>query len=259
VTLLRFHVTLLRFHVTLLPSRVTLLPFRVMLLAFRVTLLPFHVMLLPFSVTPLAFRVTLLRSHVTLLPFRVTLRLPDRAQQPVLDGAHFDLGNVRPGLAGIGGALSRVLVCLELVLGLERAHPDELVLGSIRPGADDFDAKFRAGGHDLLVEQRDPRIEHAAVDRVNAYLCNHALSPCQAIVTDPRACSLTVRMVSGARFFYRDAAAPRPNRPMNVGVLALIERDGRLLLECRSDCGRWGLIGGGLDAGGRSSRGCAAK
>jgi ADP-ribose pyrophosphatase YjhB (NUDIX family) len=27
-------------------------------------------------------------------------------------------------------------------------------------------------------------------------------------------------------------------------VLALIERDGALLLERRSDCGRWGLIGG---------------
>ena len=35
---------------------------------------------------------------------------------------------------------------------------------------------------------------------------------------------------------------------MSVGVLALIERDGSLLLECRSDSGRWGLIGGGLDA-----------
>ncbi len=30
-------------------------------------------------------------------------------------------------------------------------------------------------------------------------------------------------------------------------MLALIERDGALLLECRSDCGRWGLVGGGVD------------
>lgn len=30
---------------------------------------------------------------------------------------------------------------------------------------------------------------------------------------------------------------------------ALIERDGSLLLERRSDCGRWGLIGGGIEVG----------
>jgi 8-oxo-dGTP pyrophosphatase MutT (NUDIX family) len=55
-------------------------------------------------------------------------------------------------------------------------------------------------------------------------------------------------LVTSARFFYRDASAPAPTHPMNVGVLALIERGGQLLLECRSDAGRWGLIGGGLDA-----------
>jgi 8-oxo-dGTP pyrophosphatase MutT (NUDIX family) len=53
--------------------------------------------------------------------------------------------------------------------------------------------------------------------------------------------------VSKAEFFYRSSEAPRPNRPIGVGVLALIERDGALLLERRSDCGRWGLIGGGVD------------
>jgi ADP-ribose pyrophosphatase YjhB (NUDIX family) len=52
---------------------------------------------------------------------------------------------------------------------------------------------------------------------------------------------------SRAEFFYRASEAPRPNRPIGVGVLALIERDGALLLERRSDCGRWGLIGGGVD------------
>jgi 8-oxo-dGTP pyrophosphatase MutT (NUDIX family) len=52
---------------------------------------------------------------------------------------------------------------------------------------------------------------------------------------------------SKAEFFYRSPDAPRPNRPIGVGVLALIERDGALLLERRSDCGRWGLIGGGMD------------
>ena len=48
----------------------------------------------------------------------------------------------------------------------------------------------------------------------------------------------------GAEFFYGNPDAPRPNRPIGVGVLALIERDGKLLMERRSDCGRWGLVGG---------------
>ena len=50
-----------------------------------------------------------------------------------------------------------------------------------------------------------------------------------------------------AEFFYRDPNAPRPNRPIGVGVLALIERDGALLMEKRSDCGRWGFVGGGVE------------
>ncbi|MEJ7631039.1 MAG: NUDIX domain-containing protein [Rubrobacteraceae bacterium] len=53
---------------------------------------------------------------------------------------------------------------------------------------------------------------------------------------------------SKAEFFYRDPYAPRPNRPIGVGVLAIISRDGALLLERRSDCGRWGLVGGGIEA-----------
>ena len=50
-----------------------------------------------------------------------------------------------------------------------------------------------------------------------------------------------------AEFFYGDPNAPRPNRPIGVGVLALIERDGALLLEKRSDCGRWGFVGGAVE------------
>jgi 8-oxo-dGTP pyrophosphatase MutT (NUDIX family) len=50
-----------------------------------------------------------------------------------------------------------------------------------------------------------------------------------------------------AEFFYGDPNAPPPNRPIGVGVLALIERDGKLLLELRSDCGRWGLVGGEIE------------
>ena len=51
-----------------------------------------------------------------------------------------------------------------------------------------------------------------------------------------------------AEFFYGDPNAPRPNTSIGVGVLALIERDGELLVEKRSDCGRWGFVGGGIEA-----------
>ena len=50
-----------------------------------------------------------------------------------------------------------------------------------------------------------------------------------------------------AEFFYGEPNAPRPNRPIGVGVLGLIERDGRLLMERRSDCGRWGFVGGAAE------------
>jgi 8-oxo-dGTP pyrophosphatase MutT (NUDIX family) len=47
-------------------------------------------------------------------------------------------------------------------------------------------------------------------------------------------------------FHYRDPLAPRPTI-QTLGVTALIERDGKLLLERRSDNGQWGLIGGGVE------------
>ena len=50
-------------------------------------------------------------------------------------------------------------------------------------------------------------------------------------------------------FFYRDPDAPVPNRPTSPGVVALIVRAGALLLECRADAGRWGLVGGSVDPG----------
>lgn len=50
-----------------------------------------------------------------------------------------------------------------------------------------------------------------------------------------------------AEFYYRNPEAPLPNRPISVGVLALIERAGALLLERRGDCGRWGLVGGRVE------------
>lgn len=49
------------------------------------------------------------------------------------------------------------------------------------------------------------------------------------------------------KFFYRDPDAPRPNQPIGVGVLALIENGNKLLLERRSDCGRWSLVGGAVE------------
>jgi ADP-ribose pyrophosphatase YjhB (NUDIX family) len=51
-----------------------------------------------------------------------------------------------------------------------------------------------------------------------------------------------------AEFFYRDPSAPPPNHPIGVGVLALIrDASGSLLMERRSDCGRWGLPGGAVE------------
>lgn len=48
-------------------------------------------------------------------------------------------------------------------------------------------------------------------------------------------------------FYYRHPNAPTPNRPPSLGVVALLTRGGALLLERRSDAGRWGLIGGAVD------------
>jgi 8-oxo-dGTP pyrophosphatase MutT (NUDIX family) len=46
------------------------------------------------------------------------------------------------------------------------------------------------------------------------------------------------------RFYYRDPAAPEPNRPRSLSVIALIERDGTVLLERRADAPVWGAIAG---------------
>ena len=48
--------------------------------------------------------------------------------------------------------------------------------------------------------------------------------------------------------YYRDPTAPRPNVPRRAGVLAVIERDGRFLVERRADDPRWwAFVGGRLD------------
>ena len=51
-------------------------------------------------------------------------------------------------------------------------------------------------------------------------------------------------MRARSHFYYRDAAAPEPNRRRALSVIALIERDGSLLLERRSDAPLWSLIAG---------------
>ena len=50
-----------------------------------------------------------------------------------------------------------------------------------------------------------------------------------------------------ASFYYRDPAAPAPNRPLRVVVVAFVEHEGRVLMERRSDCGQWCLIGGRVE------------
>lgn len=49
-----------------------------------------------------------------------------------------------------------------------------------------------------------------------------------------------------ARFYYRDANAPKPNRPNHIGTCILIEYEEKILLEHRGDSDTWALIGGGL-------------
>lgn len=48
--------------------------------------------------------------------------------------------------------------------------------------------------------------------------------------------------------FYRDPSAPTPNVPRRIGVTALIERNGEVLVERRADnpANEWAFIGGSL-------------
>lgn len=47
--------------------------------------------------------------------------------------------------------------------------------------------------------------------------------------------------------FYRDPDAPEPNARRRVGAIALIERDGAVLMQRRADDGVWDFIGGKLE------------
>jgi 8-oxo-dGTP pyrophosphatase MutT (NUDIX family) len=59
----------------------------------------------------------------------------------------------------------------------------------------------------------------------------------------PRAVGLLV-ILPRVPSYYRNPEAPTPNQPLRVGAMAVIERDGMLLVERRADDGTWGLIGG---------------
>jgi 8-oxo-dGTP pyrophosphatase MutT (NUDIX family) len=53
--------------------------------------------------------------------------------------------------------------------------------------------------------------------------------------------------MSQSRFYFQDPSAPEPNAPRMIGVAALIERAGTLLLERRVDAPVWSLIAGRVD------------
>lgn len=52
-----------------------------------------------------------------------------------------------------------------------------------------------------------------------------------------------------ATYYLNDPDAPKPNMPIHLGANLLVCCDGKLLLERRSDCDQWGLIGGGRKKG----------
>jgi 8-oxo-dGTP pyrophosphatase MutT (NUDIX family) len=50
-----------------------------------------------------------------------------------------------------------------------------------------------------------------------------------------------------SRFYYRDPTAPEQKNPRRLGVIALIERDGMMLLERRVDAPVWSFIAGSVE------------
>ncbi|MFX1251202.1 MAG: NUDIX domain-containing protein [Promethearchaeota archaeon] len=49
-----------------------------------------------------------------------------------------------------------------------------------------------------------------------------------------------------AKYYYKDSNAPKPNQPLRIGVIAIIKKENHFLLEQRTDCKKWGFIGGSL-------------
>lgn len=62
-----------------------------------------------------------------------------------------------------------------------------------------------------------------------------------------------------ATYYCNDPTAPKPNQPTHLGANVLLEAEGKLLLERRSDCGQWGLVGGRIKKGERASAGIARE
>jgi 8-oxo-dGTP pyrophosphatase MutT (NUDIX family) len=56
-------------------------------------------------------------------------------------------------------------------------------------------------------------------------------------------------MEEEVRYFHRADQAPPVNAPTSLGAVALIESEGKVLLEERSDCRLWGFVGGKVEGG----------
>ena len=50
-----------------------------------------------------------------------------------------------------------------------------------------------------------------------------------------------------ATFYYKNPAAPRPNRPPILGACAIIQYRNTYLMESRADSDRWAFIGGAME------------
>ena len=57
-----------------------------------------------------------------------------------------------------------------------------------------------------------------------------------------------------AKFYYKDTNTPQP-KENRIGTCVLLEYDGKLLLEHRTDSDTWAVIGGGLKVGERLAEG----
>lgn len=62
-----------------------------------------------------------------------------------------------------------------------------------------------------------------------------------------------------AKYYLHDPNAPKPNCPTHIGTNVFLEWDGKLLLEQRHDCGKWGLIGGKLRSSESYTRGISRE
>lgn len=53
--------------------------------------------------------------------------------------------------------------------------------------------------------------------------------------------------MAGAKFYFNDVNAPKPNKPNLIGATICVTYDNKLLLEHRVDSDRWAIIGGSLE------------